>query len=216
MAQRVQVLLEDDFDGGTADETVTFALDGAVYEIDLKSVNAEKLRALLAPYVEKGRKQRGQLTTVRRGAGRGAGRPAAGASDTAKIRVWAKENGYEVNDRGRVAAHVREAYGASIGAEVSPKGTTAARPAQEAPAQPAPITDEDRDIAAVIFRGRKKVGDEGIEHLRKAQENGGEFVRRGSSAGAIIKALVGKGLGKDGYINGAGLAYLELADAAGA
>lgn len=59
MAQRVQVILEDDLDGGSADETVTFALDGVAYEIDLKSDNAEKLRGLLAPYVEKGRKQSG-------------------------------------------------------------------------------------------------------------------------------------------------------------
>lgn len=60
MAQRVQVILEDDLDGGSADETVTFALDGVAYEIDLKSDNAEKLRSLLAPYVDKGRKQSGR------------------------------------------------------------------------------------------------------------------------------------------------------------
>ncbi|KJK58307.1 MULTISPECIES: histone-like nucleoid-structuring protein Lsr2 [Actinomycetes] len=114
MAQRVQVILEDDLEGGSADETVTFALDGVAYEIDLKSVNADKLRGLLAPYVEKGRKQSGRLTTARRGAGRGAGRPAAaGAPDTAKIRAWAKENGYDVNDRGRVPSNVREAYEAA-------------------------------------------------------------------------------------------------------
>ncbi|MFJ1793765.1 histone-like nucleoid-structuring protein Lsr2 [Kitasatospora griseola] len=113
MAQRVQVILEDDLDGGSADETVTFALDGVAYEIDLKSDNAEKLRGLLAPYVEKGRKQSGRLTAPRRGGGtRGAGRSAstAGQADTAKIRIWAKENGHPVNDRGRVPSNVREAY----------------------------------------------------------------------------------------------------------
>ncbi|GAA0675384.1 Lsr2 family protein [Kitasatospora atroaurantiaca] len=110
MAQRVQVILEDDLDGGSADETVTFALDGVAYEIDLKSANADKLRGLLAPYVEKGRKQSGRLTSARRSSGRSAGRPAAGAPDTAKIRAWAKENGFEVNDRGRVPSNVREAY----------------------------------------------------------------------------------------------------------
>ncbi|RKE19756.1 Lsr2 family protein [Streptomyces sp. TLI_171] len=113
MAQRVQVILEDDLDGGSADETVTFALDGVAYEIDLKSDNAEKLRGLLAPYVEKGRKQSGRLTAPRRGgnSSRGAGRAAAaGTADTAKIRNWAKENGHPVNDRGRVPSNVREAY----------------------------------------------------------------------------------------------------------
>ncbi|GAA3044746.1 Lsr2 family protein [Kitasatospora albolonga] len=110
MAQRVQVILEDDLDGGSADETVTFALDGVAYEIDLKSANADKLRGLLAPYVDKGRKQSGRLAGGRRSAGRSTGRPAAGAPDTAKIRAWAKENGYEVNDRGRVPSNVREAY----------------------------------------------------------------------------------------------------------
>ncbi|MFJ5230724.1 Lsr2 family protein [Kitasatospora sp. NPDC088391] len=112
MAQRVQVILEDDLDGGSADETVTFALDGVAYEIDLKSDNAEKLRGLLAPYVDKGRKQSGRLTAPRRSGGtRGAGRAAAsGQADTAKIRNWAKENGHPVNDRGRVPSNVREAY----------------------------------------------------------------------------------------------------------
>ncbi|MET9614534.1 histone-like nucleoid-structuring protein Lsr2 [Kitasatospora indigofera] len=110
MAQRVQVILEDDLDGGSADETVTFALDGVAYEIDLKSTNADKLRGLLAPYVEKGRKQSGRLTSARRSSGRAAARPAAGAPDTAKIRAWAKEQGLEVNDRGRVPSTVREAY----------------------------------------------------------------------------------------------------------
>ncbi|WP_035800641.1 histone-like nucleoid-structuring protein Lsr2 [Kitasatospora mediocidica] len=113
MAQRVQVILEDDLDGGSADETVTFALDGVAYEIDLTSANADKLRSLLAPYVDKGRKQSGRLTSVRRSGARGTARPAAGGADTAKIRTWAKDNGFSVNDRGRVPSNVREAYEAA-------------------------------------------------------------------------------------------------------
>ncbi|URN12859.1 Lsr2 family protein [Streptomyces radiopugnans] len=106
MAQKVQVLLVDDIDGGEADETVTFALDGKTYEIDLTTANADKLRDLLEPYVKNGRRTGGRSA-------RGKSRPSAcgGASqDTAKIRAWAKENGYEVNDRGRVPANIREAY----------------------------------------------------------------------------------------------------------
>ncbi|MFF4492160.1 histone-like nucleoid-structuring protein Lsr2 [Streptomyces sp. NPDC001544] len=106
MAQKVQVLLVDDLDGGEADETVTFALDGKTYEIDLTTSNADKLRGLLEPYVKGGRRTGG-----RSAGGRGKARAASGGSqDTAQIRAWAKENGYEVNDRGRVPATIREAY----------------------------------------------------------------------------------------------------------
>ncbi|MEE1756702.1 histone-like nucleoid-structuring protein Lsr2 [Streptomyces sp. SP18CS02] len=106
MAQKVQVLLVDDLDGGEADETVTFALDGKTYEIDLTTANADKLRGLLEPYTKSGRRTGGRAAT-----GRGKGRVAAsGSPDTAKIRAWAKDNGYNVNDRGRVPADIKQAY----------------------------------------------------------------------------------------------------------
>ncbi|MEU1402674.1 Lsr2 family protein [Streptomyces sp. NPDC005728] len=106
MAQKVQVLLVDDLDGGEADETVTFALDGKTYEIDLTTTNADKLRGLLDPYVKGGRRTGGRAS-----GGRGKARAASGGSqDTAQIRAWAKDNGFEVNDRGRVPASIREAY----------------------------------------------------------------------------------------------------------
>ncbi|MFI9051825.1 Lsr2 family protein [Streptomyces sp. NPDC053427] len=105
MAQKVQVLLVDDLDGGEADETVTFSLDGKSYEIDLTVANAEKLRESLSEFVKAGRRTGG------RAAGRGKARAASGGpGDTAKIRAWAKENGYNVNDRGRVPADIREAF----------------------------------------------------------------------------------------------------------
>ncbi|MCQ4080988.1 Lsr2 family protein [Streptomyces sp. RB6PN25] len=110
MAQKVQVLLVDDITGGEADETVTFALDGATYEIDLTTENADKLRGLLADYVEAGRRTGGRSSRGRGRASRSAAGSAAAGQDTAKIRAWAKENGYEVNDRGRVPATIREAY----------------------------------------------------------------------------------------------------------
>ncbi|MFK4227315.1 Lsr2 family protein [Streptomyces sp. NPDC019890] len=106
MAQKVQVLLVDDLVGGEADETVTFALDGKTYEIDLTAANADKLRQSLAEFVKAGRRTGGRSSTSR-GKGRAAG---GGNKDTAEIRAWAKANGFEVNDRGRVPAHVREAY----------------------------------------------------------------------------------------------------------
>ncbi|MBB0246571.1 histone-like nucleoid-structuring protein Lsr2 [Streptomyces alkaliphilus] len=108
MAQKVQVLLLDDIDGGEADETVTFALDGKTYEIDLNSANAEKLRDTLAEFIRAGRRAgTGRATRGGRSASRAT---STGSADTARIRAWAKENGYEVNDRGRVPATIREAY----------------------------------------------------------------------------------------------------------
>jgi hypothetical protein len=106
VAQKVQVLLVDDLDGGEADETVTFALDGKTYEIDLTTANADKLRGLLDAYVKGGRRTGGRAS-----GGRGKARVVTGGSqDTAQVRAWAKENGFEVNDRGRVPASIREAY----------------------------------------------------------------------------------------------------------
>lgn len=102
MAQKVQVLLVDDLDGGEADETVSFALDGATYEIDLSSANAKKLRDSLQPFVDHARK-----------AGVGKRRRPRGASSrerSADIRAWAKARGIKVNERGRIPASVVERY----------------------------------------------------------------------------------------------------------
>ncbi|MFZ3472010.1 histone-like nucleoid-structuring protein Lsr2 [Streptomyces sp. 4.24] len=109
MAQKVQVLLVDDLDGGEADEMVTFALDGKTYEIDLTTANAEKLRGLLDPYTKGGRRTGGRGAATGRTKGRAVA-ASAGNPDTAVIRAWAKENGYSVNDRGRVPAEIRQAF----------------------------------------------------------------------------------------------------------
>ena len=105
MAQSVQIILEDDLEGGPADETVQFGLDGRQYEIDLSAPNAEKLREALRPFVATGR--RAQNKPARATAYRSSG---AGNPEAAKIRAWAKENGYEVAGRGRVAQEIRNAY----------------------------------------------------------------------------------------------------------
>lgn len=106
MAQKVQVVLVDDIDGGEAAETLSFALDGVGYEIDLSDANAADLRAALQPWISAGRRVSG-----RRSASRGRGR--SSGSDAAQIRDWAKANGFEVSERGRVSAKIREAYAAS-------------------------------------------------------------------------------------------------------
>lgn len=101
MAQRVEVFVVDDIDGSPADEKVRFGLDGTSYEIDLSASNAAKLREALAPYVGGARS-----TTARRV--RKTSSP-ANASAT-EVRAWAVQNGFEINNRGRVPAQIRKAY----------------------------------------------------------------------------------------------------------
>lgn len=101
-------MLIDDVDGGAADETVTFALDGTTYEIDLNSDNAAKLRDALAIWVGNARRVNARSAGAR--AARSSGRRSAGGEDTAAIRQWAKANGHKISERGRISAEVREAY----------------------------------------------------------------------------------------------------------
>ena len=110
MAQKVQVLLVDDLDGTTADQTVTFALDGVSYEIDLTSENAAKLRDALALWVGHARKV-GRPTAARAAAS--PARRRSGRGDAQDVRDWAKSNGHTVSERGRISAKVREAYDAA-------------------------------------------------------------------------------------------------------
>nr|WP_068254409.1 Lsr2 family protein [Janibacter corallicola] len=110
MAQRVQIILEDDIDGGDATETVTFGLDGVNYEIDLNDKNAAKLRDALAGYVGAGRRVSG-----RRNSGTRRSSSSSNKEDLSRIREWARANGYEVSDRGRISREVREAYAKANG-----------------------------------------------------------------------------------------------------
>ena len=104
MAQRVQTLLIDDLDGGEAEGTVRLGLDGAEYEIDLSAEHAGALRRALAPYVSAARRA---PTAAARRPGRGGRRAAgAGSADPVAVREWAKSQGIEVKDRGRVPAEL--------------------------------------------------------------------------------------------------------------
>ena len=105
MAQKVQVILVDDLDGGPADETVSFSLDGVAYEIDLSEVHAAKFRDELAQYVANARKVGGRAPSTK-GRNRRTGRD----NRTSDIREWAKAHGHQVSERGRVPASVVEAY----------------------------------------------------------------------------------------------------------
>ncbi len=110
MAQRVEYILEDDLDGGKADETVQFGLDGVEYEVDLSTENYDKLRDTLAPWVAVARRTGGRRKRTGGAAPKAAGSDGASGSSTSDIRAWAGENGYEVSSRGRVSSEVREAY----------------------------------------------------------------------------------------------------------
>lgn len=113
MAQKIQVLLVDDLDGGEASETITFAVDGVSYEIDLADKNAQKFRKALQPFQEKAR-QMGRRQASRNGSSRTQRpKPAANVSKkagTEEIRQWAKEQGMQVADRGRIAANIVKQY----------------------------------------------------------------------------------------------------------
>jgi len=100
MARKVEVTLIDDLDGGDAEETVSFGLDGTRYEIDLSAANAKKLRNGLAKFVDAARKDKGARQPAR-GVARKVAAPAG--PNTSDVREWAKAQGYEVSERGRVA-----------------------------------------------------------------------------------------------------------------
>ena len=111
MAQKINVTLVDDIDGGDAAETVSFGLDGTSYEIDLNEANAAALREALSGYVGHARKSTGG--TTRRSGGRRSGGSGSNASNTRAVREWARENGYEVSERGRISADIQRAYDAA-------------------------------------------------------------------------------------------------------
>lgn len=110
MAQKVQVVLVDDLDGGSADETVTFALDGVAYEIDLSRENAAALRDTLATYVGHARRLGG---AGRRTAGRSRAKAGTDGPSPADVREWAKSQGIAVNERGRISADLQAKFQAA-------------------------------------------------------------------------------------------------------
>lgn len=98
MAQKIQTLFIDDLDGSAAEGTVRFGLDGAEYEIDLNAGHAKELRDALARYVDAARRVSGSA----RKPGRGSRRGSADGLNTTEVRDWARAQGIEVKDRGRV------------------------------------------------------------------------------------------------------------------
>lgn len=107
MAQRIQTIFIDDIDGDEAAGTVRFALDGTEYEIDLSTEHADELHTALGKYIGHARKTGGTPGRSPRG------RRAAGSVDTTAVRSWARQQGYDIKDRGRVSANLVTKYQAA-------------------------------------------------------------------------------------------------------
>lgn len=110
VARKVVVTIVDDYDGESqAAETVSFALDGVGYEIDLSETNAKALRQVFeqwTPFARKVGKSSGRSRSVKQ-------RERGDQEQAAAIREWARRNGFDVSSRGRVSADVVAAYKAA-------------------------------------------------------------------------------------------------------
>ena len=118
MAQQVNVKFVDDLDGSDAAATVSFGLDGRVYEIDLSDDNAARLRDSLASFIAAARTGGGPATTGSRRAQKmtassGPRPQALDREQTAAIRAWARQNGHQISDRGRISKTVVDAFQAA-------------------------------------------------------------------------------------------------------
>jgi hypothetical protein len=141
VAQKIQVLLIDDLDGGEAEGTVRFCLDGVEYEIDLSAEHAEALRRALAPFITAARRS----PAAGRRPAPGGRRAGASGLDTTEVREWARGQDIEVKDRGRIPAEVVARFKAATGK----LGTACYRQARAAaPAAPGRW----RSAVAVSFR----------------------------------------------------------------
>ena len=110
-----KVVFVDDLDGTEIPDgeggTVTFSLRGDFYELDLGEKSQAKLDKALESFISKATKVAAPHSAV-------PGRPAkrttkvsgAGRDYLDAVRRWARDNGHEVSNRGRVAAHIVEAY----------------------------------------------------------------------------------------------------------
>ena len=101
VAQKVMTSFVDDIDGSEAEGTIRFALDGAEYEIDLNAKHTAALRKVLGPYASAARKSAGSRRPARR-----ARRSEPAGVKTTEVREWAKAQGIQVKERGRIPAEL--------------------------------------------------------------------------------------------------------------
>jgi len=110
MAQQIQTLFIDDIDGSAADGTVRFGLDGTDFEIDLSTTHNAELHQVLATYVTHARKVGGPARRSSRG------RRSTDGIDSHKVREWARAQGIDIKERGRVPGEIIDKYKAVAGA----------------------------------------------------------------------------------------------------
>ena len=114
MAKTTIVQVSDDLDGSANAIEVRFAFEGPEYAIDLSSKNRKALEKALRPYVEAGTRVSGRRSGATRSArSKRSGNSGNPTVDLAAVRAWAKENGHQVSDRGRLPKAVLDAYSAS-------------------------------------------------------------------------------------------------------
>jgi hypothetical protein len=104
VAQKIETVFIDDLDGSKADTTIRFGLDGAGYEIDLNAAHADEFRKAAERYIGAGRKVSGSAPRTARAGGRRS--TATDGPSSSKVRDWAKSQGYEVKERGRIPAEL--------------------------------------------------------------------------------------------------------------
>jgi hypothetical protein len=166
MARKVQVRVVDDLDGSEASETVSFSLDGTVYEIDLSSENAGKLRKDFAQYIENARRGGGRRRRPRTGPAR---------ERSSEIREWARQHGHKVSERGRIPATLIQEYEST---QAGYRGKITALAANEMVIDVYLDTD-DEVIASEVFAAINELAQVvGIEELAPREVRYGSIFRR--------------------------------------
>ena len=109
MAQKVIREFIDDIDGSEAERTFTFTVDGIDYEIDLSSENIKEFNEAIAGFVDRARRVKvsGNGRRARKASTSDGGRS---REQTQAVRAWARQQGYSINDRGRIPASVQQAF----------------------------------------------------------------------------------------------------------
>ena len=110
MATHTSVTFVDDIDGSTEGvEHYTFNWLGTDYEIDLAPKSAKKLIDVMNLYTDKATRV-SKSRSAGSDRGRGSASPRPSKEELQAVRSWAREQGLEVSDRGRVSSAVKEAY----------------------------------------------------------------------------------------------------------
>lgn len=108
MARKVETYLIDDTDGSEAAETFVFSYDGKAWEIDLSAENAASIRADLDKWQQNARRASAAGQSAASAPKKRSARRSPEQANA--VRTWARDNGYEISDRGRLPKQVEDAY----------------------------------------------------------------------------------------------------------